>query len=53
MLTTLETRILIADLVEVYRILSSFEGTVTIFKRRVSSKRRLDLKLYKKRVTVN
>jgi len=49
-LTTLETRRLRADMVEVYKILRGFEGTdeVNIFQKRVGRTRGHDWKLFKK-----
>jgi len=48
-LTTLETRRLVADTVEVYTILRCFEKTddLKFFQRRVASTRGHDFKLYK------
>jgi len=54
-LTTLETRRLSVDMLEVYTILKGFEGTdeKTFFQRRVGSTRGHDLKLLKIRVKLD
>jgi len=51
----LETRILRADLIEVYKILRGFEGTdeVKFFQRGVGCTRGHDWKLFKKRVNLD
>jgi len=51
-LTTLETRRLRVNMIEVYKILRGFEGTdeVNFFQRRVGCTRGHDLKLFQKRV---
>jgi len=52
--TILEIRGLIADKVEVYKILRSFDGTdeLKCFQRWVGSTRGHDLKLYRKRAKI-
>jgi len=54
-LTTLETRKLRADMVEVYKILRGFEGTdeVNIFQRRVGCTRGHEWTLYKMQVRLD
>jgi len=54
-MTTVETRRLRVDMIEVFKFLISFEGTevANIFQRRVGATRGHDWKMFKKRVNLD